>query len=155
MLLRMDLLHSFIFNFEFIFNWRIILSQNCVGFYQISVNQPWVYICLLPLETPFPSHPSRLLQSPSLSSLSHTAYFTLFYGWVLFLYVCVLACVYVHLLDLFLCQWTFRSLLSLNYCKQCQDTMLVHLSFQIMVFSRCMLRNEIAGSYDVSIFSVL
>ena len=37
------------------------------------MNQPWVYPCPLPLEPPSQSHPSRLLQSPGLSSLSHTA----------------------------------------------------------------------------------
>ena len=37
----------------------------------INMNQPEVYLCPLPLE--LPSHPSRLSQSPSLSSLSHTA----------------------------------------------------------------------------------
>ena len=149
MLLRMDLLHSFIFNFEFIFNWRIISSQNCVGFYQISVwiSHEYIYVCFL-LQLPFHPTPLGCYRAP------------VWVPWVtrcisLFFMAIISACVCVHLLDLFLCRWTFRSLLSLNYCKQCQDTMLVHLSFQIMVFSRCMLRNEIAGSYDVSIFSVL
>ena len=39
----------------------------------INMNQPWVEICPLSLEPPSPSHPSRLLQSPSWSSLSHVA----------------------------------------------------------------------------------
>ena len=45
----------------------------------IIVNQPQVYLHPLPheppshLPPPTPSHPSRLLQSPHLSSLSHTA----------------------------------------------------------------------------------
>ena len=37
----------------------------------INMEQPKVYLCPLPLKPP--SHPSRLLQSPRLSSLSHIA----------------------------------------------------------------------------------
>ena len=51
---------------SFIFNWRIIALQYCIGFYQtISMNQPWVYICPLPPE--HPSHlPSHLTSKPEL-----------------------------------------------------------------------------------------
>ena len=70
----------------FIFNWRIIALQYCVGFCHTSrwvshrytyvpslwVGDIWTYIwtSLLP---PTPSHSSRLSQSTSLSSLPHAA----------------------------------------------------------------------------------
>jgi len=75
----------------FIFNWRIIALQNYVGFYQTST---WIShrlhmtpLTWTSLSPPSPPHPSRLLLSPGLSSLSHTAnshwlYFT--YGNVCF-----------------------------------------------------------------------
>ena len=69
-------LRIFIFFYLFIFNWRIIALQYCIGFYQTST---WIshrfthvpsHLKSLP---PPPFHPSRLLSSPGLSSLSHTA----------------------------------------------------------------------------------
>ena len=62
-------------NFLFIFNWRIIALQYCVGFCHIWTWISQVYICLLPLEPPsnLLSHPSRLSQSSGLSSLHHIA----------------------------------------------------------------------------------
>ena len=56
----------------FIFNWRIIALQYCVGFCHMSARISHRYTCVpsflkLP---PTPSHPSRLSQSPSLRSLS-------------------------------------------------------------------------------------
>ena len=62
---------------KFIFNWRIIALQYCIGFFYAST-----LICLrytyappswTPLPPPTPCHPSRLLHTPSLSSLFHTA----------------------------------------------------------------------------------
>ena len=70
-------------------------------------------------------------------------YFILFYGWVIF------HCVYVpHLLYAFLCWWTFRLLPCLGYCNTG-----LHVSFQIMIFSRYMHRSGIAGSYGSYVFS--
>ena len=46
--------------------------------------------------------------------LVHTALFHSFYGWVIFHCMCAL-----HLLYPFLCQWTFRLLPCLGYCKYC------------------------------------
>ena len=57
----------------FIFYWRIIALQNFVVFWQTStwISHRYMYIPSLP--SPSPSHPSRLIQSPCLSFLSHTA----------------------------------------------------------------------------------
>ena len=57
----------------FIFNWRIIALQYCVGFCHIStwISHRYRYVRSL-LNLPHtPSHPSWWSQSPSLSSLSH------------------------------------------------------------------------------------
>ena len=59
--------------FLIIFNWRIIVVQYCVGFYQTST-------CIscrsthaaCHLNIPPPSHPSQPSLSPNLSSLNHT-----------------------------------------------------------------------------------
>ena len=61
----------------FIFNWRIITLQHCVGFChtltQISHRYTYVpYLLSLP-PTSHPIPPSRLSQSPRLSFLHHTA----------------------------------------------------------------------------------
>ena len=69
---------SFFFNL-FIFNWRIIALQYCVGFCHTSMNQPSVYICA-PFLSPashLPAHPTPLgcHRAPNLSSVSHTANF--------------------------------------------------------------------------------
>ena len=47
--------------------------EFCCFLSNLNMNQPQVYIHPLPFETPSPSHPSRLIQSPCLSFLSHTA----------------------------------------------------------------------------------
>ena len=62
----------------FFFNWRIIVLQNfCCFLSNLNMNQPRVYryipSLLNLLSSPSPSHPSRLIQSPCLSFLSHTA----------------------------------------------------------------------------------
>ena len=56
----------------FLIDWGLLYN---IGWFlpYINMNQTEGYKCLLPLE-PL-SHPSRLLQSPSLSSLSHAANF--------------------------------------------------------------------------------
>ena len=63
-------------NFFIFLNWRIIALQNCVVFCQTSTWISHRYIHAPSLELPShlspPSHPSRLIQSPCLSSLSHT-----------------------------------------------------------------------------------
>ena len=58
--------------FKIIFNWRIIALQCWVGFCYTStwISHRYTYVPSLP--SPTSSHPSRLLQCPGLSSLSHT-----------------------------------------------------------------------------------
>ena len=65
------------FFFKFIFNWRIITLQYCVGFWDTStwVSHRYTYVLSLLNLPPSPPHPSRFLQSPSVSSLNHTANF--------------------------------------------------------------------------------
>ena len=62
----------------FIFNWRIIALQNLVGFCQtptwISHRYTYVPSSWTSLPSPFPSHPSRLLQSPCLSYLCNLVF---------------------------------------------------------------------------------
>ena len=70
----------------FIFNWRMIALQYYVGFCHTSIwiSHRYTYVPSLfyLLPHPTPSHPSRLLQSLSLSFLSHTANsHWLFYTW--------------------------------------------------------------------------
>ena len=71
-----DLKFFFFFNL-FVFYWRIIALQNFAVFHQTStwISHRYAYIPsllkLLPIS--FPSHPSRLIKSPCLSFLSHTA----------------------------------------------------------------------------------
>ena len=85
---------------KFIFNWRITALQYCIGFFHAST-----LICLrytyappswTPLPPPTPCHPSRLLHTPSLSSLFHqqipNGYFT--YGSV---YVSMPLSLFIHL----------------------------------------------------------
>ena len=63
--------------FKFIFNWPIIALHYCVGFCLmptwISLKHTYVPSLLNLPPTSRPSHPSRLLQSPGMSSLSHRA----------------------------------------------------------------------------------
>ena len=69
----------FIFLKLIIFNWRTIALQHCAGFCHTStwISHRYTYVpSLLNLPpTSQPSHPSRLPQSPELSSLRHTANF--------------------------------------------------------------------------------
>ena len=63
----------------YFFNWRLIVLQNFVFFsvkhrQESAIGTP----CPLPPELPCPSNPSRLSQSPCLSSLRHTANFSVF-----------------------------------------------------------------------------
>ena len=72
--------------------------------------------------------------------------FILFYGWVIF------HCTYVpHLLYPFICRWTFSGcfhiLATVNSAAMNTG---VHASVWIMVFSRYMPKNGIAGSYGSS-----
>ena len=68
---------TFFFLIYLFFNWRIIALQNFVVFCQTStwVSHRYTYIPSLLILPPisFPSHPSRLMQSPCLSFLSYTA----------------------------------------------------------------------------------
>ena len=85
---------------------------------------------------------------PSLLLQMHD--FILFNGWVIF------HCIYApHLLHPFLCQWTFRWLPRLDYCKQCCSEQRAHVSFQIMFYSRHTPRSGISGTYGSSVFSFL
>ena len=63
------------FFFLIIFNWRKIASQYCVGLCHTSGWDSHRYACVSSLFNlpPTPTHPSRLLQSPGLSSLSYTS----------------------------------------------------------------------------------
>ena len=56
------------------FHWRIIALQNCVGFCQTStwISHRCTYV-VISHPPPSSSHPSRLIQSPCLSFLGHTA----------------------------------------------------------------------------------
>ena len=71
------LFFPFLFKNLWFLNWRIIVLQNYAGFCQTSkwISHRYTYVPSLwtfpPLHSP--SHPFRLLQSPGLSSLSHTA----------------------------------------------------------------------------------
>ena len=68
-----SLSHNF---FLFFFYWRIIALQNFVVFCQTStwISHRYTYISsFLNLPISLPIHPSRLIQSPYLSFLSHTA----------------------------------------------------------------------------------
>ena len=73
-----------------------------------------------------------------------------FYGWVLFCFIYVSRPVYPSP-----CRWTFRLLPCPGYCKKhCSEHWCVYF-FLILVFSKYMPRNGIAGSFSSSIFSIL
>ena len=68
---------SYFKKFLFILNWKIITLQYCAGFCHTSawISHRYMYV-LSPwtsLPHPTPCYPSRLSQSPGLSSLSHMA----------------------------------------------------------------------------------
>ena len=69
----------------FTFNRRIIVLQYCIGFCHTLpwINHSYMYVPTRP--PPCPSHSSRLLHSPSFSSLSHTASF----HWLLYAWQCI------------------------------------------------------------------
>ena len=67
--------------FHYVFNWRIVALQCCVGFCHTTtcISHKYTYIpSLLNLPSiPYPSHPSRLSQNTRLSSVMqqiHTSY---------------------------------------------------------------------------------
>ena len=67
-------------SFSFFFYYLFLLKDNCFTEFccflsNLNMNQPQVYLYPLLSETPIslPIPPSRLIQSPSLSFLSHTA----------------------------------------------------------------------------------
>ena len=64
----------FLFFFSiFVFNWKIIALQYCVGFCHMStwISHRYTYVPSLWECPPTPPHPSRLWQIPGLSSPSH------------------------------------------------------------------------------------
>ena len=68
--------HFFIKKFFFIFKWRIIALQYCVGFCHTSkwISHRYTYVCSLSLpSTSHPYHSSRLSQSLILSVLQRMA----------------------------------------------------------------------------------
>ena len=86
---------------SYIFNWKVIALQYYVGFCHIiawtSHRFPSSWTSVWP---PTPSHSSRLLQSPSLSSLSHTG--NSHWLSVLHIAVCIFPCYSLHLSHLLL-----------------------------------------------------
>ena len=70
---------TFFLNFLFLFKWRIISLQYCVGFchtsHESAIGRHMSIPSWTSLLPPTPFHPSRLSQSPGFSSLSHTANF--------------------------------------------------------------------------------
>ena len=70
---------TFFLNFLFIFKWRIISLQYCVGFchtsHESAIGRHMSIPSWTSLLPPTPFHPSRLSQSPGFSSLSQTANF--------------------------------------------------------------------------------
>ena len=94
--------------------------------------------------------PHLVWESLVASVLLQMALFCPFYGWV------VLHCVYApHLLNPFLCQWTFRCFHVLAIVDSATVNIRVRVSFWMKVLSRYMPRRGIAGSYESSIFSFL
>ena len=67
---------SYLF-YLFVFNWKVIVLRHCVGFCHTPTWTSHRYTCVPSLRnlspTPDPTRPSRLSQSPGLSSLRHTA----------------------------------------------------------------------------------
>ena len=60
--------------FKFIFNWRIIVLQYCVGFlHTMRISHKCIYVHFLLNLLPTPSYFSRLLQGTVLTSLCDTA----------------------------------------------------------------------------------
>ena len=107
-------LNYYIF-YLFIFNWRIIALQYCIGFCHTSTWKSLVYVRPLPLESPshLPPHPTPLgcHRAPGLSSLFR--FFFYYYKQCCFMCQCTnfcvdiflsLECIRVELLD---CMLTF------------------------------------------------
>ena len=87
--------------------------------------------------------------SPGPSMLLQMALFILFYGWVIFIYICA-----PHLLHPFI-WWTFSCFHILATANSAAMNPGVHVSFRIMVFSGYMPRSGISGSYGSFIPSFL
>ena len=75
----------------------------------------------------------------------------------MYMYICIYIHVYTLHLYAFACQWAFRSLLCLAVVNNAAMNIVIHVSLQIRVFifSGCMPRSGIAGSYGNSIFGFL
>ena len=100
----------------------------------------FVFLCLTSL---------NMIISSSIHVAAKQHYFIIFYGWVIFHWI------YIPHLYPFICLWTFMLLPCLGYCNSTAMNIGVHVSFQIRVFSRYMLRSGIARPYGSSIFSFL
>ena len=87
--------NDYIVLIKFIFNWKIIAPQYCVGFHKTLTQTSHRHICSFPLELPsnLPPHPTSLCchRAPGLSSLCNRDNF----HWLCF--ICGILCVSVLL----------------------------------------------------------
>jgi len=114
----------------FIFNWGVIALQDCWFLPYISVNQPQIFVCPLPLEPPsyLPPHPTpqstrfelRVLHSKLLLAVCFT------YGNV---FVCTLLSWFVPPLLPCLCQRVYSLCLHLHRCPANSFTSTIFLNF--------------------------
>ena len=84
-------------------------------------------------------------------------YFILFYGWIVFHCVCVCICMYIyHIFFIHSCvDGHLGCIFVLAFVNSATLNKRVHVSLWITVFSRCIARSRIAGSFGNSTFSFL
>ena len=112
-------LNYYIF-YLFIFNWRIIALQYCIGFCHTSTWKSLVYVRPLPLESPshLPPHPTPLgcHRAPGLSSLFRF-FFLLLQTMLLYVSVYKFLCGYIFI------SWVYKSRIAglyVNIWRNCQ-----------------------------------